>query len=92
MGQLCKTPLSVAPPNGPNLNCKNPPLPVKYNQSELRGVCQSLSCIPCWQPPSLMQRVLGSAPPQKENNDKYRSIISEVEGAAGFVRTFLMDK
>ena len=36
----------MSPPSGPNLICKNPPLPVEYNQSEPRRVsekCQSLS-------------------------------------------------
>ena len=56
----------MAPPSGCNLICKNPPLPAQYNQSEPRGVsekCQSFSCIHCWQPPSLTQCALGSAPP-----------------------------
>ena len=44
----------MAPHSGCNLICKNPPLPVEYNQSEPRGVsekCQSLSCIRCCSPP-----------------------------------------
>ena len=131
----------MAPPSGHNLICKNPPLPDQHNQSEPKGVsekCQSLSCIPCWQPPSLPQctgqcpsptqeqcllklltmeenrqqqqslnmpqhrphqqeeirrltkkssvkRRIG--PGQREIEDKYWSIISEVEGGAGVVRT-----
>ena len=58
--------MSEAPPSGCGLIHKNPPLPAKYNQSEPRRVsekCHSLGCIRCWQPLSLMQHVLGSAPP-----------------------------
>ena len=46
--------LSVAPPSGCNLICKNPPFPAQHNQSEPRGVsekCQSLSCTHCCSPP-----------------------------------------
>ena len=46
--------LSVAPPSGPYLICKNPLLPDQLNQSELRGVserCQSLLCIKYWAVP-----------------------------------------
>ena len=28
----------------------------------------------------------------RENKDKYRSVISEVVGAAGFVRTLLLER
>ena len=31
-------------------------------------------------------------PSQRENYNKYHSIVSEVEGAAGFARIFLLDK
>ena len=61
----------MAPPSGPNLICKNPLLPAQYHQSEPRRVsekCQSFLCICCWQPPSLMQWLLDSAPPLQRHS------------------------
>ena len=64
--QLCKDPLSVAPPCGRNSICKNPLLPGEHSQSEPWGVsknCLLFSFTHCWQPASLVQCVLSRAPP-----------------------------
>ena len=49
-------------PSRCNLICKNPSLLAKYNQSEPIRVSENCHS---GGPPSLMQRILGSAPPQR---------------------------
>ena len=64
----------MAPPSGRNLICKNPTLPDQHNQSKPKGVsekCISVLCICCWQPASLTQYLLRSAPPPRRRRYRY---------------------